>query len=154
MTQIDLSQKLKNITNARKKKLLLTEIGYLRINLFQEYYERIQIAQKTKDPDKAIQLMKTYIETIAMPFIQERLNPSVLSRITRPFSKDKTPNAAKVLQEWKTSYEKWTNPREMTLSNQKNRIEQFDQIKRTFITLYTISFSFGNFPPVATEPFH
>jgi len=149
-----LSQKLKNMSNARKKKLLLTEIGYLRINLFQEYYERIQIAQKSKDPDKAIQLMKTYIETIAMPFIQERLTPSILSKLTKPFSKDKTQNAAEVLQEWKTSYEKWTNPRETTLSNQKNRIEQFDQIKRTFITLYTISFSFGNFPPVATEPFH
>jgi hypothetical protein len=150
MPQDELERKLQTIKKAHiKRKLLLTEVGYLRINLFQEYYERIQSAQKNGDPKKAVQLMEVYLETVAMPFIQERLHPSILNKISRLFSTDKVPNATKTLEEWKNRFAAWTKQK-TPLADETSQLKQYEELKRTFITLYTISFSFNNFPPVAS----
>ena len=49
LTQNELNQKLLKGTEYENRQLVLTQIGYLRINLFQEYYERIQAAQANQD---------------------------------------------------------------------------------------------------------
>jgi len=130
-----------------------TQIGYLRINLFQEYYERIQAAQEKQQLNHAVQLMNEYIETIAMPYIQQRLNQNIFAKISSLFSTSTLPDTKQTLNEWQTLYNTWNkNQKTQTPNNQTTKT--FDQAKRTFITLYTLSFSPDNFPPVAVEPSH
>lgn len=154
LSQDELNQKLRKGTQYEKKQLLLTQVGYLRINLFQEYYERIQVAQESRDLDSAIQLMNQYIQTIAMPFIQERLHPSLITRISNLFSTSTLPDAAQTLREWQTRYEAWNAYRKTRTVGDQETTEEFDKMKKTFITIYTLSFSPNNFPPVAVESSH
>lgn len=155
MTTEQLNLELQKSSRDREKReLLLTEIGHLRINLFQEYYERIQLFQQNKELNKAVKFMNEYIEKIALPFVQERLNQSLINRITHWLSADSTPDAGKVLQEWNTKYETWFREQQSNQKDEQKRTEQFNDLKKIFFTLYTISFSFENFPPVATEPSH
>ena len=79
LSQDELDRKLSKGTKYEKKYLLLTQIGYLRINLFQEHYERIQEAQESQDFDKAIHLMNQYIQTIALRSRSRRINPVFLA---------------------------------------------------------------------------
>jgi UTP:GlnB (protein PII) uridylyltransferase len=153
LTQNELNQKLLKGTKYENKQLVLTQIGYLRINLFQEYYERIQAAQANQDLDKAVQLMNQYTQ-IAIPFIQERIHPSILTRIANIFSTSTLPNAAQTLREWQTHHETWKKQKKIKTENNRKATEEFDHIKNLFITLYTLSFSPRNFPPVAVEPSH
>jgi YesN/AraC family two-component response regulator len=153
LSQDQLDRKLSTGTKYEKKYLLLTQIGYIRINLFQEYYERIQITEESKDFDKAVDLMKEYLQKIAMPFIQERLNPSIFSRITNLFSTSTLPDAAQTLKEWENTYESWNKQKETGRMEEKKNCG-FQRIKHIFFTLYTLSFSVGNFPSVAVEPAH
>ena len=154
LSQDELDRKLSKGTKYEKKYLLLTQIGYLRINLFQEHYERIQEAQESQDFDKAIHLMNQYIQTIALPYIQERLHPSLLTRLSNLFSISTLPDTAQTLQEWQTLYETWNRKEKTEPTADTKTKEDFDQMKNTFITLYTLSFTTRNFPPVVTEPTH
>jgi hypothetical protein len=154
LTQNELNQKLLNGTQHENKQLVLTQTGYLRINLFQEYYERIQAAQANQDLNKAVQLMNQYISTIALPFIQERIHPSILTRIANIFSTSTLPDAQQTLKEWQTYYETWNKQKKVKTNNNHKATQEFDRIKTLFITLYTLSFSPSNFPPVAVEPSH
>jgi hypothetical protein len=153
LTKNELNQKLLSGTRYEKRRMLLTQIGYLRINLFQEYYEQIQVAQANQDLDKSVQLMNQYILTIAMPFIKERIHPSILTRIANAFSASTLPDAAQTLKEWQTLQEAWKGQKKVKTDNNQKATE-FDHIKNLFITLYTLSFSPSNFPPVAVEPSH
>jgi hypothetical protein len=132
----------------------LTQIGYLRINLFQECYEQIQAAQESQDFEKAVQLMNEYIQTIAMPFIKQRLHPSLLTRISNLFQTSTLPDTAQTLNEWQTRLETWNTQQKIQKTTNQKKTEEFDQLKKTFITLYTLSFSLRNFPPLATESLH
>jgi hypothetical protein len=154
LSQDELDRKLSKGTKYEKKYLLLTQIGYLRINLFQEHYERIQEAQESQDFDKAVHLMNQYIQTIALPYIQERLHPSLLTRLSNLFSTSTLPDAAQTLQEWQTLYKTWKRKEKPEPNAKAKTKEDFDHMKNRFITLYTLSFSTRNFPPVVTEPAH
>lgn len=152
----ELTPKLQSIKKTSSKiHLLLNQIGYLRINIFQEYYERIQAAIEKKDYNQALQLMNIYIETIAMPFLQHRLHPSTIDKLIQWFSSEKTLDTANNLQEWKKGYESWLKQEscDQVHCDQKE-LNEFNQLKKLFFTLYTLSFSFENFPSVATEPTH
>jgi len=96
-------------------------VGYSRINLFQEYYERIQTAQETEDLEKGVNLMDQYIQTIALSYIQERLHPSVLTRIANLFSARTLPDAAETLKEWETRYKAWNRRQENKDTRGKRR---------------------------------
>jgi outer membrane translocation and assembly module TamA len=153
LSEDEISQKLSTGTQYEKRQLMLTQIGYLRINLFQEHYERIQASIESQEPDKAVLLMNQYIQAIALPFIQQRLNPSITTRIANLFSTSTLPDAAETLKEWQTSYDEWNKqPENKTIGS--GQTEKVEQMKKTFITLYTLSFSPSNFPPVAVEPSH
>jgi hypothetical protein len=148
--QNELTQILKSkIKPKKKKQLLLTQIGYLRINLFGEYYEQIQHAQKNNELDKAVKLMNTYAE-IAIPFISTRKQPALIKRLKELLSKRKFPEPRELIQKWKTGYEAWfkQNGSIHPQMDDKKRMEEFDQLKNAFFTLYTFSFSFNNFPPL------
>jgi hypothetical protein len=152
-SQEELDQKLQICTQYGKKRLLLTQIGYLRINLFQEYYERIQALEENQDFEKAVNLMNEYIQTIALPYIQERLHPSILYRIANLFSMT-LPDADQTLKEWETCYEAWRKRQITEIIYDEKMMREFEKIKKIFITLYTLSFSPSNFPPVAVESAH
>ena len=155
MPKEDLLRKLKKSPKEGEKKLiLLTEVGYLRINLFHEYYERIQVAQKNRDFGEAVELMKDYVETIAMPFLQQKLHPSVLDRVGRFLYSNGNPDAGKTMQDWLTGYEAWSKKQGSAMSDSSEKLEMYNGLKRSFIVLYTLSFSYENFPPVVTEPSH
>ena len=135
----------------QKKRVLLTRIGHLRINLFYEFYERIQLAQNNNELDKAINLMNEYTEQVAMPFLEQQLHPSLFERLIAKFSTDKAAEISKTLNEWNTLRSKWL---QQTTNTQQNRLEQYNALKKTFIGLYHISFSVKNYPPVATDTYH
>ncbi len=152
--QNELNQILKSkIKPKKKRQLLLTQIGYLRINLFGEYYEQIQHAQKNNELNKAVKLMNTYAE-IATPFISTRKQPALIKRIKELLSRRRFPEPVELIQKWKTGYEAWFKQNEFNHSqmDDKKRMEEFDQLKNAFFTLYTYSFSVDNFPPLRDNP--
>lgn len=151
MTQDELSQILKRKNKpGEKKQLLLTQIGYLRINLFAEYYEQIQQAQRNNELDNAVKLMNRYAETIAIPFILIKKQLALVKRLKEVFKIKSSSEPTEHIQEWKTGYEAWFNQNASIhpQMDNKKRLEEFDKLKKNFIMLYTISFSVENFPPL------
>jgi vacuolar-type H+-ATPase subunit E/Vma4 len=68
-----------------KRRLLLTQIGYVRINLFSEYYERLQHAERNKEFEETVKLMNNYVETIAAPFIPAKRQSKFRKRLNAWF---------------------------------------------------------------------
>jgi hypothetical protein len=57
MPKDELEQTLRSkAKNQYKRRLLLTQIGYVRINLFSEYYARLQHAERNKEFEEAVKL--------------------------------------------------------------------------------------------------
>jgi hypothetical protein len=148
MPKDELEQALRSKAKAQyKRRLLLTQIGYVRINLFSEYYERLQHAERNKEFKDAVKFMNNYVEAIAAPFIPAKKQSKFRKRLNGWFSDDENPDPAKYLREWRTNYEAWTKHAE-DMSDQQLE-EEFAKLKTTFFTVYTLSFSASNFPPVA-----
>lgn len=151
MTQNELNQILESKMKPRKKKkLLLTQIGYLRINMFGEYYEQINRAQERKELDKAVELMNKCAETVALPFLSTKKEPGLIERLKELVSTKKQPDPAELIRKWITAYETWFKQNESTRpqTDDRKRMEEFNQLKMAFFTIYTYSFSVENFPPL------
>ena len=149
IAQNELNQILKSKIKLKKKtQLLLTQIGYLRINLFAEYYERIQYAQRNNELDKAVKLMNECAEIIAIPFVSTKKQPALIKRLKELLSIGRFPEPIEHVQKWKAGYEAWFKQKEHIhpQMDDKKRTEEFNQLKTAFITLYTFSFSVDNFP--------
>jgi hypothetical protein len=145
MPKDELTPILKSKINPRKKKqMLLTQIGYARINLFTEYYERIQQARTNNELDNGAELMNEYAETIVIPFISTKKQSATLERIKEAILRKKRRDPMEQIQEWKTTYHAWFEHNKL--------IEEFDQLKKSLIALYTISFSVEDFPPLRNKP--
>jgi hypothetical protein len=142
-----------NIGNWEKRRILLTQIGFLRIDIFHECYKRIQLAETRNELDEAVKIMIDYIELVAMRFIQERLHPSLIDRIGNFFSRPKLPDTSKTLEEWKNLLSTWSKHK-IAANDQEYKTRVYAKIKEIFITLDMLSFSLKNFPPLATEPAH
>ena len=57
MPKDELEQTLRSkAKNQYKRRLLLTQIGYVRINLFSEYYARLRHAERNKEFEEAVKL--------------------------------------------------------------------------------------------------
>jgi hypothetical protein len=150
MPQNELNWILKSEISPRKKRqLLLTQIGYLRINIFDECYEQIKRAQGD-ELDEAVKLMNKCAETIAIPFISMKKNQSLTKRLGMLFSRKRDLEPTELIQKWKTSYEAWLKQKESPHPQRDNnkRMEEFGKLKTAFFTLYTHSFSVNNFPPL------
>jgi hypothetical protein len=106
----------------------------------------LQNVEGNTEFDKAVELMNNYIENIAVPFIPKRQS-KFRKRLNAWFSDDTNPDPAKYLREWRTHYEAWTKHTEAMSDQQRG--EEFAQLKTNFFTVYTLSFSASNFPPVA-----
>jgi hypothetical protein len=146
MSNPQLEKYLENNSDLKEKtKSLLTQIGYLRINIFYDCYARILSAEKTMEFDKVLQLMNDYVEQIALPFLLPKLKQSLLSRLS-----GKSSEAALNLQKWRLSYKHWLEHKNLLeqQSTVKKEMEEFNELKQIFITLYSLSFSCANFPPV------
>jgi len=130
-----------------KKRLLLTQIGYLRINIFTEYLERVNLLREKEQLEKAVELMNRYAE-IASIFISTKKQPTIIKRLKELLSKQKI-EPIEYLQKWRSGYDAWfkQKPSNQTV-DKKKRMEEFDQLKMLFIDLYTFSFSADNFPPL------
>jgi hypothetical protein len=143
-----LKQALKsNIKLKEKKQLLLTQIGHLRINIFTEYYEQVNILREKNQLDKAVELMNSYAE-IASIFISTKKQPASIKRLKELLSLRST-EPIEYLQKWRTAYDSWfeQKPNQQSI-NEKKRMEKFDQLKMAFLELYTFSFAADNFPPL------
>ena len=149
ISQTELNQ-IKKSKNRLKKKtqMLLTQIGYLRINLFAEYYERIQSAQRNNDLDKAVELMNECVEIIAIPFISTKKQSAFIKRLKVLLSIRQFPEPVEHVQKWKAGYKAWfkKDGTARLQTGDEKRMENFNQMKMAFITLYTFSFSIDNFP--------
>jgi len=151
MSQKELDELLKGeISNSKKRQLLLTQIGNLRINLFSEYYEQINRAQSRNELNKAVKLMNIYAETIAIPFISMKKQSKFAKRLKELFSAKKLVEPLELIKQWRAGHESWFRQNENTQGPaiEKNRKEEFDQLKMSFFKLYTHSFSVDNFPPL------
>ena len=137
-----------------KRRILLTQTGYLRINTFNECYKRVQLFEENQEFDEAVKIMKFYIEKVATQFLQERLHPSLINRMIDLFSSSRLPNAAKTLEEWRLSLSSWSEGDKSLSLDGAKKIKDFAKIKELFVTLDMLSFTFDNFPPLATDPAH
>jgi len=143
-----LNQAIKSdISLKEKKQLLLTQIGYLRINIFTEYFERANLLREKNQLDQAVELMNKHAE-IAGIFISTKKQPVLIKRLKELLSIRST-EPIEYLQKWRTAYEAWHNQAtSQQLTGEKKRMEEFDQLKMAFLELYTFSFSVDNFPPL------
>ncbi|MBN1244249.1 hypothetical protein JXA31_01485 [Candidatus Bathyarchaeota archaeon] len=143
-----LNQALKSeIALKEKKQLLLTQIGYLRINIFTEYFERVNLLREKNQLEHAVELMNKHAE-IASIFISTKKQPVLIKRLKELLSIRST-EPIEYLQKWRTAYEAWyKQASSQQLTGEKKRMEEFDQLKMAFLELYTFSFSVDNFPPL------
>ena len=143
-----LNQTLKSDIKLKKKKqLLLTQMGYLRMNIFMEYFERVNLLREKNQLNKAIEQMNKHAE-IAKIFIPTKKQPALIKRLKKLLSIRST-EPAEYLQKWRTAYEAWHKQDSLQQPiNEKKRLEEFDQLKMAFLELYTFSFSVDNFPPL------
>ena len=135
-----------------KKKILLSQIGLLRINLFMEFYERIQSLERESRLDEAVALMNDYALNVAIPFIPRKKTASLMSRFIDLIRLDRQLEPFEYVQEWKSKYQSWRERRKVPM-NPRLRQEMFTQLRFTFNMLYTVSFSDENFPPSPTIVF-
>lgn len=143
-----LSQVLKGQTKLEeKRRLLLTQMGYLRMNIFTEYYERVKLAREKNELNKAVELMNEHARTASI-FISTKRQPAPIKRLKTLLSIRST-EPIEFLQKWRTSYEAWNKLNEPNrIVDDKKRMEEFEQLRMAFLELYTYSFSIENFPPL------
>jgi len=138
-----------NISLRDKKKLLLTQIGYLRINIFTEYLERVNFLRENEQLDQAIELMNQHAE-IARIFISTQSQSAFIKHLKNLLSmQNKEP--VYYLNQWRTFYETWLKQKNSPQIDEKRRMEDFQKLKMAFIELYTFSFSVENFPPLGNR---
>jgi len=136
-----------------KKKLLLSQIGLLRINLFSECYERTKVLEESKQIDEAVKLMNDYAENVAIPFIPAKKKPSLINRFTDLLSLQRPLEPFEYVQKWRTLYRTWFEGNQSSMhsyTRESQRLEMFNQLRITFNMVYTASFSDDNFPPSPT----
>lgn len=144
----EISQIMQSQIKDRKKlQLINTEIGYIRCNLFSEYYERIKLAEEKNELKKAANLMNEYAK-IAIPFVTPK-KPPLSQRIMSHLGRNH-PKSPDHVQNWKETYESWLKTQETTevSLNAQNSAKEFAPLKIAFFKLYTYSFSINNFPPL------
>lgn len=148
MPRTELTQTLQSkISSKKKKKTLLTQIGLTRINLFNRHYQRIQQNEKNNKLNEAIKLMNAYVEPIAIPFISTKKPSAFAKRLKQIITPTNLPEPTEEIQKWKTIYNNWQKQETPT-----PKPEDYNTLKKTFITLYTISFSAKDFPPLRNKP--
>jgi len=136
-----------DLSIGEKKQLLLTQIGYLRINIFTEYFERVNLLREKKQLDPAVELMNAHAE-IARIFIPTKKQSALTKRLKELLS-IKSIEPIEYLEQWRTAYEEWhENNSNQQIADEKNQLEKFDKLKMAFLELYTFSFSVDNFPPL------
>lgn len=136
-----------------KKKLLLHQIGLLRINLFREYSERIQMLEKNKQLDEAVKLMNDYAVNIAIPFIPLKKQPSLINRFMDLISRERPLEPFEYVQKWKSECQSWLEHNDTFTHpsiREREQRERFIELQMIFHMLYTVSFSDDNFPPSPT----
>jgi hypothetical protein len=127
--------------------VILTQIGYLRINIFTEYFERVNQLREKNELNAAVELMNQHAE-IASIFISKKKQPALIKRLKGLVS-IKNIDTIEYLQKWRTVYEKWRKQQSIQRTiDEKKRLKEFDQLKMSFLELYTFSFSVDNFPPL------
>jgi hypothetical protein len=136
-----------NIKLKEKKRLLLTQIGYLRINIFTEYFERVKFLREKNLLNQAVELMHRHAE-IAQMFIPAP-KQSALEKRLRNFLGLRSIEPIEYLKKWQNAYETWfkQKPNQQKM-DKKKLLEEFDKLKMDFLELYTFSFSVNNFPPL------
>ena len=137
---------MSNTRLKEKKQLLLTQIGYLRINIFSEYLEQVNRLQENGQLHKAAELMNEHSK-IASAFIDVKNRASLVKQVKKIF-KSKTPEPIEYLDKWRIFYKKWSKQESSKPIDTKKQVEEFQQLKMAFIELYTFSFSVDNFPPL------
>jgi len=142
-----LNQVLKSdIKLKEKKQLLLTQIGYLRINIFTEYFERVNLLREKNQLDPAVELMNKHAE-VASIFISTKKQPAIIKRLKELLSIRST-EPIEYLEQWRDAYGAWYKQKSSQQLDEKKQKEDFDQLKMAFLKLYTFSFSVDNFPPL------
>ena len=145
----ELTKVLQNETNAKNRiQLINTEIGYLRCNIFSEYYERMKLAEKKNKLDESVTLMNQYAE-IAIPFVSPRKKP-LIKRIQKRLLRKKITEEPDHVKNWKDRYGAWLQKKNINhlQADDQKRMEEFTQLRTAFFQLYTYSFSLDNFPPL------
>lgn len=144
------------IPTREKKNVLLSQIGFLRINLFMEYDERIEILEKSNQLDEAINVMNECAQKISIPFIPRKKRLSLLISFLDLVSSKKVHKPFEYVQKWNAEYKNWCknkhNKKNSFIMNQERR-NKFKQLKEIFYMLYCLSFSDANFPPSPTIVF-
>jgi hypothetical protein len=144
-----LEKTMKGTLNLKgKKKLLLTQIGYLRMNIFNEYYERVKLAKQNNELDKGVELMNEHAK-IAKLFIHPKEQSHLVKRLKEMLGiKDIDRN--EYLTKWKNLYETWQQEKKHSsmLTDDSHRLAEFEKLRMAFLELYTFSFSVDNYPPL------
>ena len=138
------------IPTEEKKKLLLSQIGLVRINLFTEHYARIQKLEESKQLDEAVKVMNDYVRNVALPFIPRKKRPSLWNRLLDLISLERVLEPFEYTQEWEKEYQAWFEQKEglkLSYIEERERQEKFAHLRTIFHMLYALSFSDDNFPP-------
>ena len=138
-----------NISLRDKKRLLLTQIGYLRIDIFTEYFERVNLLREREQLDQAVELMNQHAE-IASIFISRKSQSRLVKRLKELLS-IRNLEPIYYLEQWRTLYATWFKHNNSDQIDEKKRIENFEKLKMAFLELYTFSFSVKNFPPLSNR---
>jgi hypothetical protein len=136
-----------NAPEIEKKKWVISKMILIRTSIYSEYSDRILLAEKTDDLNKAVDLMNDYISTFAVPFIDNLKPPSKIDHFSAWLSKKSVLSPYEYLEKWKTDYGNWkqinsSDPRlDIYLKSEKYR-----ELVGKYNMLYNLSFSRDNVP--------
>jgi len=138
-----------NISKKDMKNILLAEIGLIRINLFETMSDDIQSHEKNNQLDHNVEIMKTYLVDIAIPFISEGKSSSLIRHFISLFSTNTLDLPLNHIKEWERNYKSWKNIQtDGVLPQDKNTL--YLELVKDYQLLYALSFSNENFPPMPT----
>jgi len=132
------------------KKIILHEIGILRINIFSAHHYYLDIYEKQDNYEDALTLMDEYVH-IAKPYLIDKGKPSLINQIKDLLSIERELEPFEYIQKWKSEYQSWMT---LSLSNPIMRKNKYNNIKNIYKLIYAISFSSDNFPSLPTIVFY
>lgn len=134
-------------TEIEKKKWVISKMVMLRTSIFSEYSDRIELAEKETDLNKAVDYMNEYIFSYALPFIDNLKPPSRLDKVSARLNNKSVLTPYEYLEKWKADY---SNFRQIKTSDPKldlySKSEKYRELVTSYNMLHALSFSSDNVP--------
>lgn len=130
------------------KKLLLSQIGLVRINIMSEVMARLSLLEDRGRFDECVELMDSYVTDVALRFLPRKDTPSLINRFLDLAGRDRMLEPFEYVNKWRLLRTKWTVRKPVIRGFDRSR--EYQEVRSAFNMVHAVSFSDDNFPPSPT----